>query len=934
MPALAAGDFVEIRRGNTAYVGVLVHVPRHVSFEQDHKTLLYNGHFIMHRASDVTFQVPGWAHSRVVSKPISSDFATAGLSPECAQQLADENIPPFVLAHIERFRSAVDTYAFDKRTQFGALFRRLQTARKTNVTLDEVAKLVFRGGGDPTPAELFASYQFMIKNSNCFEALSATRMRVERTFKLRQLHDVEDLAWMWSQVRATIARGKPVEERAPPLLRAFLDKAKILIVAHRSGNMSTSDADGVVFTSRELLFIRALKEVAYQRSVFPNPYRQIAVNGIMKNLYPLYGDRPGQSQALQMLKEIGVLTPWENITMYRASDRGQVQTLEGHGLSTWANDVVQEAEIMGRQLLREGAFTFDEEGKLHDEEAKTAEESSPSHTSTKPEIANLVQKLVVSPTGPAETDFYQRDPCAEIRRDFGQLPVYVIDDATAHELDDGMSVEQTPEGLWVHVHIADPTAYIPPSHPLSLSAQLRANSIYLPERHYPMMPDFLSNERFNLGKSQCALTFSARVGEDGELLDFAVKPSIVRNVKIIYYDDVDDILDWSKIYGVALKPEDRPSWIQRVLTEKKVVPGVKSETAPGLDKTGVDALRLLQKTMQRVTQARLRNGGFVPDQLATRMSVSPYPQPFTPVNPKAPYFAPAATWPAVSLQPDNSGHLSPSHTMVAECMVMAGRVAASWCTDNDVPAVYRGQPGILDHTRAGNRDHAKAAAALDVVRSSQDPTSGVVPFEHFRKLLPFMPPAVVSTSPVGHFSMGITVDPTSAGYVKVTSPLRRYKDMIVHWNMKAKMLGKPYPFPELDQVAKTLREAERRTKTLDDRTTRHWTCEWMRRREVSARRGEVTNVSDPIPYVDFRESIDDERSGTSKHGGVVYDALVVRVREAAGRAWVILTELGGVQAELKAPYLGAQLPADGSMIKVTVSRVDVPSGVIGVTAVE
>ncbi|KAJ3158422.1 hypothetical protein HDU86_002891 [Geranomyces michiganensis] len=988
-PALAAGDFVEVRRGGKVFQGILAQTPEFATFTADHRTILFNGHYILHRGDEVTYQIPGWAFSERVSKPLSSDFATAGLSNECAQILDKANIPTHAVAHIDKFKEAADSYAFDHRHNLSKAYEYfLNEVGATVVTVDEVARWVFcqsDPGQDPTPAERFATYQSLIKNCNTFEPCSTARMRTHGEFMLRSKREAEDINWVLPQVRRAAARqNAPMATSKEPVLSIFMKKAKTLIEAHRKCHNGLPEAasDGagqpIEFTDREQIFIRSIKAAAYHSSVFPSPHRQIATS-VLKGLYPLYGNRPGQAEALQLLKEIGVLTPWENVSMFRSTLKGRMTGLEGHGMNSWADKVAKDAEAMGRELLAGNEFRFDDSGTLHAVRADA--QGEPPTQATHSGYTAQVQKMLVFPTtaGP-EQKFHERDPCAEIRRDFGQLPVYVIDEPTAHELDDGMSIEQTAEGLWVHVHIADPTAYIPPGHPLSLFAQIRANSVYLPERHYPMMPDFLSNERFNLGKSQCAMTFSARIGDNGDFLDVKVTPSIVRNVKIIHYDDVDDVLDWSRIYGVTQKPEERSPWIANVLTTKGITAGVKGDTMPGVDAEGVRQLRLLQQTMYRATAARLRNGAFVPDQLATRVSINPYPQPFTPaVNPKGPYYPPRDTWPAITLSADWAGHLSPSHTMVSECMVMAGRVAAKWCSDRNVPAIYRGQPTILDTAKAENRDHAAAVEALRVAREAQDPVSGVVPLVQFSKLLAYMPSAVVDTVPVGHFSMGIPGLESSsagssqmAGYVKVTSPLRRYKDMIVHWNMKAYILaekaaagGQPvaptYPFSKeaVAKISTRLRDMEKRTSVLNTRTERHWVSEWLRRREILARRsagGEsagndapvaaqsnAPDVSTPMPYVDFRDAIDDKFvKPTCVTGvGLTYTALVTRVdADATGGASVVLTELGGVAARIQRTYGTGNGGSDGSVnvklgdvIKVAIQRIDVARGAVDVTVI-
>ena len=83
----------------------------------------------------------------------------------------------------------------------------------------------------------------------------------------------------------------------------------------------------------------------------------------------------------------------------------------------------------------------------------------------------------------------REDTNADIRHDFGDMPVYTIDDASAHELDDGISIEETEGGTtWLHIHIANPSAFLHPESHISTLARLRQTTLYLPDRMCPMLP--------------------------------------------------------------------------------------------------------------------------------------------------------------------------------------------------------------------------------------------------------------------------------------------------------------------------------------------------------------------------------------------------------------------------------------------------------------
>eukprot|EP01035_Chromulina_nebulosa_P017395 gene17395-22944_t len=76
------------------------------------------------------------------------------------------------------------------------------------------------------------------------------------------------------------------------------------------------------------------------------------------------------------------------------------------------------------------------------------------------------------------------DPDERIRIDLKHLNCYAIDNEGALEIDDAISYELLPNGqdkLWIH--IADVSRWIRPGSHLSLEAEKRMTSIYMPGRH-------------------------------------------------------------------------------------------------------------------------------------------------------------------------------------------------------------------------------------------------------------------------------------------------------------------------------------------------------------------------------------------------------------------------------------------------------------------
>jgi exoribonuclease II len=155
---------------------------------------------------------------------------------------------------------------------------------------------------------------------------------------------------------------------------------------------------------------------------------------------------------------------------------------------------------------------------------------------------------------------------------------------------------------------------------------------------------------------------------------------------------------------------------------------------------------------------------------------------------------------------------SESGNLVAEFMILAGRIAASHLSSHNVPALYRAQdaPG------------ANSPEALQEFLSSRNMENGLTTFENqLEKGIIFLP-AYFSSTPSNHWTMGIKA--SSGGYVQATSPLRRYNDMMIHWQLKSTLKeGKPaFSYMDIEQHIKQYTPFDKLLKNLDKRSRNFW----------------------------------------------------------------------------------------------------------------
>ncbi len=130
------------------------------------------------------------------------------------------------------------------------------------------------------------------------------------------------------------------------------------------------------------------------------------------------------------------------------------------------------------------------------------------------------------------------------REDLTGLPILSIDDASTQDIDDALSAERTEDGYRIGVHITDVADLVPRDSVLDLAARERMSSLYLPDRHVPMLPTSLSQDHCALleGERRCAISFFFTLSNDFELLDSRIMPTLIVNRARLSYDEANRLL--------------------------------------------------------------------------------------------------------------------------------------------------------------------------------------------------------------------------------------------------------------------------------------------------------------------------------------------------------------------------------------------------------
>jgi ribonuclease R len=133
----------------------------------------------------------------------------------------------------------------------------------------------------------------------------------------------------------------------------------------------------------------------------------------------------------------------------------------------------------------------------------------------------------------------------EGREDLRDQFIVTIDPDDARDFDDAINVERLPGGGWrLGVHIADVAAYVKPGAALDREAYQRGNSVYLPDRVIPMLPERLSNGVCSLKPGVNRLTHSAFIEftRDGRTKSCRFARTVIRSARRLTYREAYAIL--------------------------------------------------------------------------------------------------------------------------------------------------------------------------------------------------------------------------------------------------------------------------------------------------------------------------------------------------------------------------------------------------------
>ncbi|KAG8762562.1 hypothetical protein FRC11_008805 [Ceratobasidium sp. 423] len=704
------GSFVEIRRNGLARWGIVLGYEYDIEGVEVARTLLSSGEALSHPPRDIQFSVARLVEPELAQRAGMGTFADESNHGETQARIS-------IGKTLRSMNRRIETAERVVRNAANRLYEHAKHPDGRTWSYITLADGVAFVTGDQTPTLelIYAIHRHFMEDSLHYIADTFDH-RLSNTFSVRPPQEIKTMRRVIDWVRSS-----------NPVLEEFAIKARAIIGANNALKKESAgedptrvEAEGNLPVLNEadhdiINFVRFY--LRQRRELQMNPC-SLALPIILTKVSPSYMPLVPHT-AFRFLEDLSLHPPW-------------------------SNHVTQDVDLQ----LYEFIDTLD----------------TP--------LPGSKHALAVPPVSVNDTRISAAktiDGLDNMRHDFGDLAVYVIDDSSAEELDDGISIERTADGtdnVWLHVHIADPTSVLRPNDPLSLDAARRTATAYFPEATYPMLPPTELSLDALVGKegaSMNVLTFSLLVNPSGDVLSHVVRPSVVRKVHVMRYDDVTRALGSSPIE--PLWPFEEPK-VQSSDKEPRPTP---SEALPDL--------QLMHQVTQTLAKARVAKTDSVLWSQPRALMLMEKTRILTDRDPRAvPRMYrgfPQIDYCVQQGTLEDPRHaLDVSRSMVAECMISAGRVASLFAQEHGIPMIYRSlaRPGGV------------AADKYQPLLAKRDPYQGTVLYRDAIVQQLAQVTAQPMLTPGVHWQLGISAQ---EGYVRATSPLRRYLDMLCHWQIKS-----------------------------------------------------------------------------------------------------------------------------------------------------
>jgi ribonuclease R len=396
-----------------------------------------------------------------------------------------------------------------------------------------------------------------------------------------------------------------------------------------------------------------------------------------------------------------------------------------------------------------------------------------------------------------------------LRKNLVDLTTITVDPSDARDFDDALTLDLTPTGFQLGVHIADVSHYVPQNCMVDHEAFLRGTSVYLPERAIHMLPEVLATDVCSLkpGEDRMAVSVFIDFDVNGNILKGEILESIVHSDARLTYQDF-------------LKAGDSNNSDNDEYTNE-------------IKHLCVNLQRLCNLLIHR----RIDRGVLDLDMPETNFSF------------------------------DDEGKISGIHKKnrsiaeqtIEEFMIAANIVVAEFLDKYNVPHIRRVHDAP-DPAEIADLKLALLQLGLNPPENPLNPNdvrsfllsidNSAIRSVASHQILRSMKRAVYSAKRSGHFGLALK------HYTQFTSPIRRYPDLMVHRSVKTALNIHGYSVFSneiLEGKAKQLSESERRAQEAEWDAIKIEKIRFMQSRIGNVYPGTITHVMEFGAFVELDE---------------------------------------------------------------------------------
>jgi exoribonuclease-2 len=327
------------------------------------------------------------------------------------------------------------------------------------------------------------------------------------------------------------------------------------------------------------------------------------------------------------------------------------------------------------------------------------------------------------------------------RQDLTDIPLITIDGQATLDFDDALSLEMI-DGLYrLGIHISDVAHFVEKDDAIDGEAAVRGSSIYTPDQKIPMLPPSLAEGLCSLRADELrpAISVLIKLTPAADILDYDIVASWIKVKRQLTYYDVNMVAE-----------EDKE-------------------------------IQVLGNIARKFRQRRLNQGAL------------------------------QITLPEINIWINTEGEPvvnkinreSPARLLVAELMIMANWLMATFLAKHRQPAVFRSQPPPRDRLFRNNEGSL---------------------FQNWmqRKLLSRFS---LGSEPQHHSGLGLDA------YVTATSPIRKYFDLATQRQIRA-VLGfdQPYNPKEIQSIIHRVQQPMGTVSRIQYARNRYWLLKYLEKR--------------------------------------------------------------------------------------------------------